>query len=122
RADIGPVEQGFRVGVAHADAAVAAGDAEAGAPVGAVNGVVAPERHDPVDIGDVVVRSVWIDATEAHLSRLHLYVVAAGGGGRGGHTGGDVDGADRLVILVQGHGLAAQADVHPLVVRRGEAG
>src|SRR5260221_12978473 len=49
RADICPIKQRLRVGVAHADAAVAAWDAEAWAPVRAVNGVVAPERHHPIE-------------------------------------------------------------------------
>src|SRR5437899_11767777 len=48
RADVGPVEQYLGVGVGHADAAVAAGGAETGAPISTVNGVVAPEGHDPV--------------------------------------------------------------------------
>src|SRR6266851_3407676 len=74
RADVGPIKQRLCIGVTHADAAVAARDAEARAPVGAVNCVIAPERHHPVHVRNVVVRSIGVDAAEAHLGGLHLYV------------------------------------------------
>src|SRR5229473_552743 len=94
RADICPIKQRFRVGVAHADAAVAAGDAEARAPVRAVNGVIAPEGHHPMDIRDVVVRAVRIDAAEAHLRRFHLDVVRARRRRSRGYARGHIDRAD----------------------------
>src|SRR5207247_11405400 len=92
RANVSPVEQHFGVGVGHAYAAVAAGRAESRAPVRTVNRVIAPERHDPMHVWNVVMGPVRVDAAEAHLGRLVLHVVCAGRRGRRGYASRDVYG------------------------------